>query len=79
MDLPQIQMIGLQTPQRLFQLPHRHIFAASMRAYLRHHKRLVPFALQRRAQPFFTYTVVVFPAVIEKIDACIQRSRHQLQ
>src|ERR1700730_2309400 len=79
MDLPQVQMIGLQAPQRLFQLIHGDVFTASVRAHLRHHKRLVAFTFQCHSQAFFAHAVMVFPAVIEKIDPRIQRSRNQLR
>src|SRR5712664_465458 len=71
-------MIGLQAPQRLLQLLHRHVFTASVRAHLRHHESFVALPFQCRSQSFFAYAVVVFPAVIEKIDASIQCSRHQV-
>ena len=68
-NLPQIEMIGLETFQRFFELPHGHLFIAAMRADLGHQKHFVAFAGQRLAHPFLAAMVVVFPGVVEEVDA----------
>ena len=45
MNLPKIQVIGLQPPQRFLQLLHRHILGSPMRAHFRHQECLIPLAL----------------------------------
>ena len=44
-DLPEIEMIGLQPAQRFFQLLHGDVFAAAVGADLGHEERLVALAL----------------------------------
>jgi len=41
-DLPQVQVVGLQAPQRLFELTHRFDPTAAVRADLGHEEHLVP-------------------------------------
>ena len=78
-DLPHVEMIGLQAAQRLLQLLHGHIFAAAVRADLGHQDGAVALALQRLAQPLLALAVVVIPGVVEEVDAgvdgLVRRSR----
>jgi hypothetical protein len=46
-DLPHIQVIGLQTGQRFFEHAHGDVFLPSVGADLGHHDRFVAFALER--------------------------------
>src|SRR3982751_5008858 len=69
MNLPEIEVIGLQPPQRLFQHLHRQLGTAAVRAYLGHQENLLAAALERPAHPILRSAVEVLPAVIEKIDA----------
>ena len=77
-NLPQIQMIRLQPRQRLLEHLHRQAAIAPMRADLRHQKNLVALPLQRRAHPSFGFSAVIFPAVIEKGHASIDRPMHNV-
>ena len=72
-DLPDVQVIGLQSPQRFFQLLHGHIFAASVSADFGHDHGLVALPFQRGAQHFFAVTVVIVPGIVEEVDARIHR------
>ncbi len=78
MDLPQVQMVGLQPPQRLFQLPHGNVFAAPMSADLGHHHSVLPLAFERCAHNFFTVPIVIIPGIVEEVDSRIHRNRDNL-
>src|SRR3954470_11960136 len=73
MNLPEIEMVGLQTPQRLLKHPHCEIFVASVRAYFGHQEDPFPLATQRRTHPVFGFSAMIFPAIIEKCDAAVDR------
>src|SRR6202020_2014985 len=52
---------------------HGDILIAPMRTHLRHHHRAVPLALECATQPFLAQALMIFPGVIEEVDAGIQR------
>ena len=66
-DLPNVEVIGFQTPQRLFQHLHRYLFVAAMSADLRHQDSFVAAAAERLAKPFFTLPVVILHALSKKL------------
>src|SRR4051812_40551563 len=72
MHLQQIHVISLQPAQRLVDLLRGSLAGTSID--LRHQKRLVAVAVaQRLTHPDFTLAAVVVPAVVEKVDALIER------
>ena len=71
-NLPQIQVIGLQASQGLLEHPHGFIGTAAVRANLGHDKSPIAMAFQASAQEVLGLAIVIFPAVVEKINAGIQ-------
>jgi|HubBroStandDraft_6_1064221.scaffolds.fasta_scaffold309830_2 hypothetical protein len=51
MDLPQIEMIGLQSPQRLLQHLHSQRCVPAVSAYLGHQKCVIAHTAQTLSQP----------------------------
>jgi hypothetical protein len=78
MDLPQIEVIGLETPQRFFQHLGGQRTVPAVRAHFRHQKNAIAAALQGLAHPVFRFAAVVLPAVVEKGDAAIDGLMHNL-
>src|SRR6185503_12108789 len=72
-NLPEVEVIGLQPAQRLFELPHRLAPVAAVRTHLRHQEDLVPAAGERLAHDFLRLAVVVFPRVVHERDAGVDR------
>jgi hypothetical protein len=70
-DLPEIQVIGLQAAQRLFQLFHGRARVAPVHAGLRHQKDLVAAAGEGLAHPCFAHALVVVPGVVHERDAAV--------
>src|ERR1700691_1928012 len=70
--LPDIEMIGLQTSQRFFKLAHGDILVTPMRTDLRHNDGAVPLALERATQPLLAQALMIFPGIVEEVDAGIQ-------
>ena len=68
-DLPQVEMVGLQPAQRLLEHLQRQVRAAAVRADLGHQEDLVAPALEGPAQPVLGSAVLVLPAVVEEGDA----------
>ena len=77
-DLPEVEMVGLQAPQRLLQHLHGQFLAAAVRANLGHQEDFVAPALEAAAHPVFRLAVVVFPAVVEERDARVDGLVDQL-
>src|SRR6185295_11640820 len=71
--LDQIDAVGLQATQRLFQLPRSFLFRAAVD--FGHQEYFAPVAVaQRFAHADLTRAIVVVPAVVHKVDAAIDRS-----
>ncbi len=70
-DLPEIEMVGLQAAERLFEHFHGEARFAAVRADLGHQENFVAAALQALAHPVFGFAAMVFPAVVEEGDAAI--------
>src|SRR5207248_1121767 len=70
-NLPEIEMIGAQTAQRLVEHLQGEGGAPAMRADFRHEKDLVAAASKRPPHPLLGLAGVVFPAIVEKPDAGI--------
>ena len=74
MDLPKIEVIGLEPTQALLQHLHRQARISPMRTHLSHQKDLVAQALQPLAQPVFRFAAVVLPATVKKRNTAIDRT-----
>ena len=77
MNLPEIEMIGLQAAQRFLQHPHREVLVAAMRADLGHQETWSRRAFQAFAHPVFGFAAMIFPAVVEEGDAAVDGFVHQ--
>ena len=64
-------MVGLQSVERLFEHLHGEGSVAAVRADFGHQKDFVAPAFQRLAHPIFTFSAMIFPAVVEKGDPVI--------
>ncbi len=70
--LHEIDAVGLEASKRLIQLSRRLDFRPSVD--LCHQEDVLPVAIaQRIAHPYFARAVVVIPAVVEEVDAAIDR------
>src|SRR5580700_1523172 len=70
-NLPKVQVISLQSVERLLEHLHGQGSVPPVRAHFRHQERFVPAAPQRLAHPIFTFSAMVFPTVVEKRDPVI--------
>src|SRR5687768_4759772 len=66
--LPEIEVVGLQTTQRVLELAHPDLRVAPMRAHLRHQEDPIPTTDERLAHALLALPVVVFPGVIHEGD-----------
>ena len=80
MDLPEIEVVGLQALQAVLEFEHRVRGYPIVGAILGHQERLLSVAVLREglAHPHFTGARVVFPRVIEEIGAGIDRLLNDL-
>ena len=67
-NLPEIEVVGLQAPERFVELLQGNSFVASVRADLGHEEGLLPAALQPLAHEFFRSSAIVFPRVVQESD-----------
>src|SRR5271156_6087959 len=65
-DLPYVQMIGLQARERFLKLAHGDVLVAPMRAHFRHYHGSIPLALECAAEPFLTQAAMIFPGIVEE-------------
>src|ERR1700683_1248234 len=72
-NLPQIEVIGLQAAQGFFEHLKREAGIAAVRTSLGHQENFVAAAFQTDAHPYFGFSPAVFPAVIKKGDTAIDR------
>ncbi len=70
-DLPKVEVVGLEPPQGLFEHSHGEVLIAPVRANLGHKKDMIAEALERFAHPLFGFATMVLPAVVEEGDAAI--------
>ena len=73
MNLPEIEPICAQPAQRIFQHPHRDPTISAVRADLRHQKDAIAAADESAPHPLFGTAIVVFPGVVEEVDAGVDR------
>ena len=66
-------MICLEAVQGLFEHAECEVLVAAVCADLRHEENLIALAAERGAHPVLGFTAMVFPAVVEEIDAAIDR------
>lgn len=71
-DLPDIEVIGLQTAEGILEHAHGHGLAPAVGADLGHEHGLVAPAFQRGAEARLAFAVVIFPGVVEEIDAGLE-------
>src|SRR6185312_15878796 len=64
-------MIGLQTVQGLFEHPECEVLVAAVRADFGHQENLIALAAERAPHPVLSFAAMVFPAVVEEVDAAI--------
>src|SRR5579884_4089175 len=69
-----IEVIGFQAAQRFFELLHGDFFIPAVGAHFGHEHHVVALALERVSDPFFALAVVIFPGVVEEVDAGIERA-----
>jgi hypothetical protein len=70
-NLPEIQVIGLKSPQRFFQHGKRETGVPAVGASLSHQKHFVPTALQPRTHPQFRFSSAILPAIVEKCNSTV--------
>jgi hypothetical protein len=46
--------------------------------HLGHNDRLIAFAFERSSQPLFAHAFVIFPGIVEEVDAVVQRLRNHV-
>src|SRR5258708_2871618 len=73
-NLPHIEVIGLQTNKRRFQHAHGKVLLAAMRADAAHNDGLVSPSLESNAKTLFTETAEIFPCIVKDVDAVVDRS-----
>ena len=76
-NLPQIQMVGLQSVQRFLQHPHGERLIPPVCADLGHQEDFAATGLDGGAHPVFGLAAMVFPAVVEEIDSRINCAIHK--
>jgi glyoxylase-like metal-dependent hydrolase (beta-lactamase superfamily II) len=76
-DLPEIQVVRAQPPERVLELAHGDLAVAPVRADLRHQERLLATAGEGLAHSLFAHAVVVVPRVVEERDARVDGLVHQ--
>ena len=74
MNLPEVETIGPESPERLLEHLHREIRVATVRADLGHQEHLVAIAAAKcDTHVFFRAVVVVLPRVIAESDTAVDR------
>ena len=71
MNLPDVEMIGLQTGKRRIQHAHRNVLIGTMRTDGAHHDNFVSFALEGDAKPLFAQTSMKLPGIVENVDSVV--------
>jgi hypothetical protein len=71
MDLPKVEVIGLQAVQRLVEHTQRQRLVAAVRANLGHEEHAIPHSFQAGAHPVFGFAAVIPPTVVEESNAAI--------
>jgi hypothetical protein len=70
-DLPHVEVVGLEAGERLLKHLHGNILLAAMCTNLGHDDRLVAFTLECGAHPLFAHAPVILPRVVKEVDAVI--------
>src|SRR5258708_8668282 len=70
-NLPQIEMVGLQTPQRLFEHLQSQACISPVRTRFRHQKYFVTASLQPSSHPELGLASPVFPAVVVESNSFV--------
>jgi hypothetical protein len=74
MHLPQVEVVGLESPERLLELPHGDLRIAPVGADLGHQEDLFPPSLRERLpHADFAHAVMVFPRIVHEADPRVDR------
>jgi hypothetical protein len=76
-DLPEVEVVGLQAPERLLELADRGLAIAAVRADLGHQEDLVAAAAERFAHEGLAASLVVLPRVVHERDAGVHGLLHE--
>jgi hypothetical protein len=76
-DLPEVQIVRPETPQRVLELPHRDLAVAAVRAYLRHQEHAIAAIRDGLTHARLAQAVAVVPGVVEEGDTRINRRVRQ--
>ena len=72
-NLPEVEVVGLQSPQRLFELAQRRPSVAPVRADLRHQENFFAPPTERLAHQLLAVAFVVLPRVVHEGEARVNR------
>src|SRR6202022_15112 len=70
-NLPDIEMISLQTGKRRIQHAHRNVLIGAMRADGAHDDDVISFAFEGYAKLLFAEASVKLPGIVEDVDAVV--------
>ena len=70
-NLPDIQMIGMQTGKRRIEHAHRNVLIGTMRTDGAHHDDFVSFALEGDAKLLFAEASMKLPGIVKDVDAVV--------
>ena len=76
-DLPEVEMIGLEPLQRFVEHLQREFLVAPVRTDLGHQEHFVAASLERASEPVLAPAFPVLPAVVEEGDAAIDGSMRE--
>ena len=68
-DLPNVEVIRLQSAQRILELAHGNVLAASVRARLGHQDDLLAHTRESDTHALLRAAIVIIPGVIEEVYA----------
>jgi hypothetical protein len=71
MNLPDVQMIGLQTGKRRIQHAHCSVLVAAMRTDGAHHDDFVSFAFESDSKLLFAEASMKLPGIVENVDPVV--------
>jgi hypothetical protein len=72
-NLPDIEMVGLEPHKRFLRHAHRDILFAAMRADAAHNDDTVSSSSESDAKPLFAEPIEIFPGIVEDVDAMVRR------
>jgi hypothetical protein len=78
MNLPDVEMIGVQTGKRRIQHAHRNVLTGTMRTDGAHHDDFVSFAFEGDAKLLFAEASMKLPGIVENVDAVVDGFRNHI-